>query len=535
MIRGNNTIAPPENKQIQKLILDTLPIRVFWKDTSSNYLGCNMNFAHDCDVSSPDQVVGRNDFDFFEQKIAEAFRKDDAQVMETGKPKVRFEEPQANPGGEQRWLETSKIPLRDDEGNIIGILGTYHDITDRVRLQKQRAETEKLRALNDQLSAFLANTSHEIRTPLNGIIGMAQLLGKADLSPSHADHVNTIIDSGKVLMVILNDILDLSKIDANMLELSPTKGNLLDTVKRATALFIPAAKDKGIKLALSVGSPPPEALIFDATRVKQIISNLVSNAIKFTESGSVRLSVHCEADERSDYQITIKVRDTGIGMEKAEINRLFQPFMQADHSTTRLYGGTGLGLAISQKLARLMNGDIIAASAPNKGSLFTLKFPAQSAKEQALPLSEDPGNTAYSGVVALPQKRILLVDDSVVNRKVARLFLQPLQCEIVEADNGAKALELLDTTAEQFDLILLDLRMPIMDGPATIKHIRQSNKPYQNIPVIALTADALGKSKALCSALGMDGYITKPIDEREFLTQIIKLIGADNTKPKAVA
>jgi len=417
----------------------------------------------------------------------------------------------------------------DANGEYAGLAGAFELFRTAITVAEERnrdlsnlaerlaAETQKANEASRAKSEFLATMSHEIRTPLNGVLGMAQALAMDTLEADQRDKLNVILSSGETLTALLNDILDLSKIEAGKMEISAVDSNLKASLDRAVGLFEQVAREKGIALSIVREGGGPDWLCFDRVRVHQCVTNLISNAVKFTHSGQVdvRWSV-AAAPKDMPHRVRISVTDTGIGMNEQALTRLFNAFTQADGSTTRRFGGTGLGLAITRKLARLMSGDVHVSSAVGQGSTFTLTFEAPAAVNQlrAVPQAIEAGH------VDAPQRaiRILLVDDNATNRQVAKLFLARLQCEIVEAENGAEALERLET--QNFDVVLLDVHMPVMDGCEAIRRIRASGKPWRSLPVIALTADAMEGDRERFVAMGMTDYLAKPIDRRLLLNKI---------------
>jgi PAS domain S-box-containing protein len=440
--------------------------------------------------------------------------------------------------GSYHWmLHRARVLTRDASGAPRTISGLLVDVTRWKSLESElRAAKEAAEFSSQSKSEFLANMSHEIRTPLNGVLGMAQSLSNDTLPPSQNEKVATILDSGKMLMAVLNDVLDLSKIEAGKLEISPIDGDVVKTIGRLRRLFLPQAEDKGLTIDLRCQPDFPHWLHYDAIRVRQCVANLLSNAIKFTEQGVVTIDMSASETERG-YLISIAVSDTGMGMEPETVAKLFSAFTQADGSTSRRFGGTGLGLTIARQLARLMGGDVAAASTPGEGSIFTFRFlaaPASSRPDDDETAVECPipSGMGVPDDRVLRHARVLLTDDNAVNRQVIKLFLQPLGVGVEEAENGREALEKL--AAERFDLVLLDIHMPVMDGRQTIQEIRRCGAAWSALPVIALTADAMSGDREKYLALGMDDYLSKPVDQRELLTKILSILMRRDAVPPAV-
>jgi len=514
-------------------VIKQLPDYLFVKDLNSRHILANSATALDLGHATSESMIGKSDFELHPFPVAAAFFADDQQVMRSGIPKLDIEEFVLDVSGEEKWLSTSKVPLRNDQDEIIGVLGVARDVTRRKLAEDQNqlmlerlhaAQAELTRAVlaaeasNEAKSSFLANMSHEIRTPLNGILGMAQVLQHEILSPSQIEAVQMILESGKTLMALLNDVLDLSKIEAGKLNIEQTDGDLRDTFLYVQKLFLGRAEEKNIELRIEIDDDVPEEVKFDHIRVRQCMSNIVSNALKFTDIGSVTIVVGSEILNKSEYLILVDVTDTGIGISEEAVGQLFSDFSQADASTTRKYGGSGLGLAITRKLARLMGGDMTVASALGKGSTFRFTFQA-SARSAATTASawmqeKRSGSATFHGL------RLLLVDDNAINRSVARLLLAPTGVIITEATNGQEA---LDRLAEQnFDLVLLDVHMPVMDGTEAIKHIRAA---WRDLPVIALTADAMSGDRERLLSIGMTGYASKPIEQAALVQEIHRVMG----------
>ncbi len=404
------------------------------------------------------------------------------------------------------------------------------DITDERNREKElEAARQQADAANQSKSAFLANMSYEIRTPLNGILGMAQVLAQRALTPPQQEQAKAILDSGKALKMLLDDVLDLSKMEAGRMELAPTDHQLRLVLEHIRQVWEPQARRKGIAIRVHIDEQVPDILHFDPTRVEQCVSNLVSNAVKFTEGGEVRIDVS-SSETPDGIAITIAVSDTGIGMTPDMAGRLFTPFTQGDNSISRRFSGTGLGLVITRKLAELMRGDVTARSEEGKGSTFTLTLMAEPARMPP-PLRKAHRAVGRTVPFEIPRgKRILLVDDHPVNRRVGRLFLEPAGYQVVEAENGKEALGKLEES--EFDLILLDIHMPVLDGLQTLRCIRSTDKSWQNLPIIALTADAMSGDRERYLAAGMNGYVAKPIEQRDLLAEIARLLGS--RLPKAI-
>jgi signal transduction histidine kinase/CheY-like chemotaxis protein len=418
-----------------------------------------------------------------------------------------------------RFFQVTFRPL--SEGRKVAISVDVTELRQREReLKKARKAAE---AASTSKSAFLANMSHEIRTPLNGVMGMAQVLEGTNLDATQREYLSVILESGKTLMTLLNDVLDLSKIEAGKFDIVATDASLQHMLRRQLKLWKPRAEEKGLELSLGFDADLPGYLSFDAVRVQQCISNLVSNAIKFTQSGRIEIFASAKAMPDGAQLVHVRVTDTGPGMDAETLGRLFQPFAQADETIQRAHGGTGLGLSITRHLAELMGGAATAVSEPGRGSTFQVTFRAgpPSAQPEA-GVSPRPGpHRDIRDLLKQSNLRVLLVDDHPINRQVAALFLRPFNMRIVEAVHGVEALDALGR--ETFDLVLLDMHMPVMDGPTAIARIRSSGQSWAVIPVIALTADAMSGDRERYLAMGMDGYLSKPLAERELLSEIARV------------
>ncbi|OYX48181.1 MAG: hypothetical protein B7Y90_11035 [Alphaproteobacteria bacterium 32-64-14] len=430
------------------------------------------------------------------------------------------------PHGGEQWVRLFMRVQRNEHGVPARAVGLMLDIQQQKQQELALIEAKKqAEAATIAKSNFLASMSHEIRTPLNGVLGMAQSLVGDGLLADQREKVDVILESGKTLTALLNDVLDLSKIEAGKIEIAPMDGELAVTLDRLRQLFLSKAVERGLTIDLSMPTAMPRLLRYDPVRVRQCVGNLLSNAIKFTERGDVKVAVGCEENAPGKWLVTIAVSDTGIGMSDAVLQRLFSTFTQADASITRRFGGSGLGLAITRQLARLMGGDVVVVSEPGAGSTFTLTFEAEAVTEesQANTVDQSLPTISEAQLQRLRGIKILLVDDNAVNRQVVKLFTARLGPKFVEAVNGQEALDRL--CDETFDLVLLDVHMPVMDGKEAIRRIRSSGEAWAMLPVIALTADAMSGDRERYLALGMSDYVSKPLDQRELTTKIALAMG----------
>ena len=409
----------------------------------------------------------------------------------------------------QRWLA---LIVGLFAMSAVGVLAWQFRIGRQLAQARRRAETA-----NHAKDEFMAVVSHELRTPLNGVLGMAQALDLARLPEPHGGSVKAILQSGSTLLTLVNDILDLAKIEAGRLEITPAASNLREILDSVVRLYAPQAAERGVQLLLEIAPETPEALAFDPMRVRQAVSNLVSNAVKFTHEGAVTVRAEPFAMQGRP-MLRIEVEDTGIGMSAEAQAKLFQPFTQADAGVTRRYGGTGLGLSITRRLVRLMGGDATVRSEPGRGSCFTLTFdagPAEAAATERAEASEAP----ESGLAGL---RILVADDHPTNRRVLGLLLAPFGVEMIEAEDGAAALEAL--RAGPIDMVLMDVNMPVMDGLTAMRAIRASGEPWAGLPIVAVTAAAAEEDVRRSAEAGADAHVSKPIEISSLVAVLLQTL-----------
>jgi two-component system, sensor histidine kinase len=367
-------------------------------------------------------------------------------------------------------------------------------------------EREAAHAANRAKSEFLATMSHELRTPMNGILGGAELLKRSNPTPDQQEIIGTLSGAGNALLSLLNDLLDLSKIEAGKMDIEKiafAPRSLLVDVQR---LYSAEIADKGLTLAIDVSDQLPAALLGDPTRLRQIIINLVSNAVKFTQVGSINLSMLAVKSAEDDATLVVKVTDTGIGMTEAAVARLFEPFSQADSSISRRFGGSGLGTSISHRLATLLGGRLEVHSKVGDGTCFTLYLPLIEAQNEVL---EDDSDEELDEALGLA---VLVAEDNAANRHILARFLEIGSHDVTFCEDGALAVEA--ASQRVFDLIILDVRMPVMDGLEALQTIRTNTGPNSDQPIIMLSADAMPEEKARGFAMGADDYLTKPIDPR---------------------
>jgi signal transduction histidine kinase/CheY-like chemotaxis protein len=423
--------------------------------------------------------------------------------------------------GREVWVQGSVKLFADARGRPQRLVGALQNITDRKHaeqaLLQAKAEAE---AANVAKSAFLATMSHEIRTPLNGVLGMAQAMAADELSPAQRERLGVIHQSGGALLSILNDILDLSKIEAGKLELEEIDFDLGQVARGSHATFASLADEKRVAFTLEV-DPAIGVYRGDPTRVRQILDNLTSNALKFTDAGEIRVTIG-----DSDGGLEIAVSDTGVGMSPETLQAIFHKFAQADSSTTRRFGGTGLGLAICRELAELMGGTIEAASRAGGGSCFTVRLPlarVEAAPKAAATLAAE----APADVRDMARLHVLAAEDNAINRLVLQTLLLQVGVEPVMVENGAEAVAAWKDAA--WDLILMDVQMPVMDGPTATRTIRgqEAVAGLRRTPIIGLTANAMAHQVAEYRAAGMDAVVTKPIDAGQLFATLQAVLDGD--------
>lgn len=481
-----------------------------------------------CDVSGfeADELIGKNPSQLFlygENNMK--FLEEQIELRKKGVSSV-YQLPVKNKRGEIRWWAISGAPNYDDQGNLLGSVGIHLDITDQKKLEEElKLQRAKALEASKAKEVFLANMSHEIRTPLNAIIGFLRELKRAGVSGSQQEFLDYSYNASQHLLSIINNILDISKIESSEMLLENKNFSLKESIENVITILKPKAREKGLMLTTSFSDKLYPVFKGDPSKIEQVLYNILGNALKFTNQG--KISVDCKVLQDLPHQQTfsIVITDTGIGMSEEYVRSIFKKFNQEDSSISRKYGGTGLGMSITKELIHLMKGEIDVKSEKNVGTSITIQLVLHKGNEK---LNRDV--SAEKQHIVLDGIRVLLVEDNELNQLVAENSLKHYNCLVTKADNGRIAVELLEK--EQFDIILMDIQMPEMDGIEATQILRE--KMGVKTPIIALTANAFKSEIDKCISIGMDDYITKPFAEESLITIIEKHIGRQKNQSDAV-
>ena len=511
--------ALSESETVYRSLSENLPLNVVLNDVNGRLTFGNKSY---CEMMGHplSELLGKTDGDLFPAEQAEKYRDDDRRVLATDK---RFHdvEKHVTADGRSTYVEVLKLPVYDAAGDAIGVQCIFWDVTDRVQAQQQLVVAkEEAVAANSAKSDFLANMSHEIRTPMNAIIGMTELLQDTELADSQAEYVRMVNESGESLLSLINDILDFSKIEAGKLELESIPFNLHDTLGDTMKSLAIRAHRSNLELAFHIDPDLPEVLIGDSGRLRQVVVNLVGNAIKFTERGEVVLDVKCDSEGPGGLNLKFAISDTGIGIAQDKLERIFEAFEQADSSTTRRHGGTGLGLAICARLTHLMGGRIWAESEEGKGSTFC--FTAQ--------FEVSAGEANRKCKLPPPKLRgmkVLIVDDNSTNRRILEEMIRVRGMQPVVSADANQAIELMreaHSNGEDFPLVLTDVNMPDNDGFTLTEWIK-SDEFLQSAVVMVLTSGDRPGDLKRCRELGVAAHLMKPVKQSELLNAIVVAFG----------
>ncbi|WP_164089114.1 ATP-binding protein [Sphingorhabdus sp. YGSMI21] len=470
-----------------------------------------------------EECLGRDMGEIFAAEDFEALKTQLGPVRCGAIQRARFEGSIANASGDVLAVELSFSRLAEKDGSFLGIVGSIRDITARKQMeQKLIAARVGAEEAADAKTRFLANMSHEIRTPMNGVLGFTQLLLDADLPEEEKNHAQMILDSGNAMMRLLNDILDISKVEAGREKSNIAPMSTQHVLQSCVHLMAPIADQKKLDLKLEIDDNVPEMVLADANHLRQIILNILGNAVKFTSSGSVSVSATAKQAAADKMEMQVMVRDTGIGIPSNRLEAIFSPFEQASPQTSTIFGGSGLGLTISRQLASIMGGTITVDSNEGAGTTFTVQFPAgteaassvgtgKSEGKQPMTATNDP---AEPPVGRVDNGKILIAEDHDINQILIAEMIKKLGYQPVLAVNGEDAIAKVEAAAEEnrpFNLVLMDVQMPVMDGYEATESIRQKGYPKEELPILAITANAYPEDIARCMQAGMQGHIAKPV------------------------
>ncbi|HSW69736.1 MAG TPA: ATP-binding protein [Gammaproteobacteria bacterium] len=499
-------------------VMNNIPHFIFWKNAQSVFLGCNRQFAEACGFRSVEDVVGKTDLDMpWAKDQGSNYMTDDKLVMYTEKALLNYEEKQRQQNGTEKIMLVSKVPMFDDNQQITGIFCIYTDITQRKNMEKElQLAKEHAEVANKAKSEFIAVASHELRIPLTGILGMIEFLKDDHLtSDEKNEYISNLSKSSKHLLSLINDILDFSKLDAEQFELNPTDLNLKSLVEEIILMMKAVATLKNLELILHYSPDTPSLVIADGRAIRQILTNLIGNAIKFTDKGFVRLIVKSTSRIGSKVQIVFLIEDTGIGIPADKQEIIFEHFQQISSVYTRNSSqeGTGLGLAITKKLVELMQGELGVKSELGRGSTFKCVLPLHLQHHSLLDDDKNLNGQKPTQLSDPDSILVLLVEDDPMIQLIHKRYIKQLGCELTIAETGKQAIAY---AADGYDLILMDVGIPEISGfeATSIIREREKNSPHKT-RIIGLTGYSDDESREKCLVAGMDDVLIKPVMPEE--------------------
>ncbi|MDX1930118.1 MAG: response regulator [Pirellulaceae bacterium] len=520
--RKQAEIALERERYLLHALLDNIPDSIYFKDKESRFVRISRSMAEKFHIAEPATIIGKTDADIFTSQHADQARSDELEIMRTGQPVVALVERETWKDHADTWCSTTKMPLRDSVGNVVGTFGVSRDITELKLIEAElRVARDQADRANQSKSEFLANMSHEIRTPMSGVIGMAELLSETQLDDQQRSFLTMMQQSANSLLRILNDILDFSKIEAGKLEVEEFPFDLRSCIGHAVKSQAARASQKSLELLLKIDADVPDYVLGDPGRLSQVVMNLVGNGIKFTDSGEVSVRV---SKGREQGWLHFSVRDTGIGIAQDQQAAIFEAFTQADASTTRRFGGTGLGLAISSQLISIMGGGIRVESELGAGATFHFELPLQAVTaEQAGAKPE----TIELNTIGLDVGQVLVIDDNPTNRLILEEQLERLGVTVSLANDAGTGLKLWhDSLAASapFEVVIVDRMMPDQDGFAVVESLRRELKrapvPVSEPTLIMLTSNNQANDLARVRELGIAAYLQKPVLQSELFEAI---------------
>ena len=522
------------NKILNSLI-DHIPNAIFWKDTNLVFQGCNKQFSQQFGYNSPEDIIGKSDYDFsFSPELIQQYRADDLVILTTGQSKLNFEETQRQPDGTEKTVLISKVPFHDEKNNVVGILGIYTDISDRKAMERDLSiAKEAAEAANHAKSEFIANMSHDIRTPLTGITGLSKMLEDGVPDPTHKFYAHKLVESSDILLTLMNDVIQVISADhVSENDLHEKPFHMQHIVDEIISLEQPSTLAKGIDLIATTDHTIPPCLISDSDKIHHILINLVGNAIKFTKEGRIEVGVSLVSEDDATVLLAFHVKDTGIGIPFVMQDKIFDRFFRISPSYAGVYTGHGVGLHIAQSYAHLLGGNITLTSKPNVGTTFSFELRLKKGDASQLPVDSknkkqamvkpipptlsptpSPFQKTASVIATRPKDtaHVLLVEDNPIAMIILNQLFTGAEYNITTAEDGQTAYDL--ATTQHFDLIITDLGLPNLTGIELTTHLRAFEKLHQKqpVPIIALTAHADEGIKKECLDAGMNAALTKPM------------------------